>query len=95
MRATKSGRDLPLYEIGVLLKIGGSDSYHACLLVHSNILSQNINQLMDSRVARVVECGDLSIFFFNWYDGSNPNRAQFFICFFLDSVALCGTDYIQ
>ena len=27
VRATKSGRDLPLYEIGVLLKIGGTGSY--------------------------------------------------------------------
>ena len=38
--ATKSGRDLPLYEIGVLLKIGGTGSYYACLLHHLNILSQ-------------------------------------------------------
>ena len=38
--ATKSGRDLPLYEIVVLLKIGGTGSYYACLLHHLNILSQ-------------------------------------------------------
>ena len=38
--ATKSGIDLPLYEIGVLLKIGGTGSYYACWLHHLNILSQ-------------------------------------------------------
>ena len=38
--ATKSGRDLPLYEIVVLLKLGGIGSYYACLLHHLNILSQ-------------------------------------------------------
>ena len=38
--ATKSGRDLPLYEIVVLLKVGGTGSYYACLLHHLNILSQ-------------------------------------------------------
>ena len=40
VRATKSGSDLPLYEIGVLLKIGGTGSYYNCLLHHPNYLSQ-------------------------------------------------------
>ena len=35
--ATKSGRDLPLYEIGLLLKIGGTGSYYDCLLQNPNI----------------------------------------------------------
>ena len=38
--ATKSDRDLPLYEIVVLLKIGGTGSCYACLLHHLNILIQ-------------------------------------------------------
>ena len=71
MGATKSGRDLPLYEIGVLLKIGGTGSYYACLLQ---------NHLTDSRAVRVVEFSDL---FINWRGGSNPDRAHFFhILFF-------------
>ena len=38
--AMKCCRDLPLFEIGVLLKIGGTGSYYACLLHHLNILSR-------------------------------------------------------
>ena len=34
--ATKSGRKLPLYEIGVLLKMAGTGSYYTCLLHHLN-----------------------------------------------------------
>ena len=34
---TECARDLPLYEIGVLLKIGGTGSYYACLLQSPNI----------------------------------------------------------
>ena len=41
--ATKSGRDLPIYEIGVLLKIGGTGSYNSCWLHHLNTLNATAN----------------------------------------------------
>ena len=42
--------------------------------------AKRISHLMDSRVVRVVEFSDL---FINWYFGSNPDGAHFFISFFL------------
>ena len=55
MRATKSGRDLPLYEIGELLKIGGTGSYLGLLVTSCLYFKPTINHLMDNRVVRVVE----------------------------------------
>ena len=48
----------------------------ACYIIL--IFLPKINRLMDSRVVRVVEFSDL---FINWYCGSNPDRAHFFIFF--------------
>ena len=51
-----------------------------CLLVlSSKYFKPKINHLMDSQVVRVVEFSDL---FINWYCGTNPDGAHFFISFF-------------